>query len=104
MAQRCCFARTKAAGSFTSSSWTTCTRGKITLLTKGGRTRNTGPIWSRDGKYIAFTSTARDGQNGDIWIEDPHDPASARILLQTNEPGWEIGDWSADGKQMLLTL
>jgi dipeptidyl aminopeptidase/acylaminoacyl peptidase len=78
--------------------------GKITLLTKGGRTRNTGPIWSRDGKYIAFASTARDGQNGDIWIEDPHHPASARILLQTSEPGWEISDWSADGKQMLLTL
>ena len=78
--------------------------GKITLLTKGGRTRNTGPIWSRDGKYIAFASTARDGQNGDIWIEDPHNPASARILMQTNDPGWEISDWSADGKQMLLTL
>ncbi len=78
--------------------------GQITLLTKGGRTRNTGPVWSRDGKHIAFASTARDGQNGDIWIEDPHNPASARILLQTNEPGWEISDWSADGKQMLLTL
>jgi dipeptidyl aminopeptidase/acylaminoacyl peptidase len=78
--------------------------GAITLLTKGGRTRNTGPAWSRDGKLIAFASTARDGQNADIWIEDPHNPASARILMQTNEPGWQIGDWSADGKQMLLTL
>ncbi len=78
--------------------------GKITLLTKGGRTRNTGPVWSRDGKYIAFASTARDGQNADIWIQDPHNPASARILFQTSDPGWEIGDWSADGKQMLLTL
>lgn len=78
--------------------------GKITLLTKGGRTRNTSPIWSRDGKNIAFASTARDGQNSDIWIEDPHNPASARVLLQTSEPGWEISDWSADGKQMLLTL
>jgi len=78
--------------------------GKITLVTKGGRTRNTGPVWSRDGKSIAFASTARDGQNADIWIEDPHNPASARILLQTSDPGWEISDWSADGKQMLLTL
>src|ERR1700685_2610760 len=78
--------------------------GAITLLTKGGRTRNTGPVWSRDGKHIAFASTARDGQNSDIWIEDPHNPASARILLQTSEPGWEISDWSGDGKQMLLTL
>lgn len=78
--------------------------GKITLLTKGGRARNTSPIWSRDGKNIAFASTARDGQNSDIWMEDPHNPSSARILLQTNEPGWEISDWSTDAKQMLLTL
>jgi dipeptidyl aminopeptidase/acylaminoacyl peptidase len=78
--------------------------GKITLLTKGGRTRNSSPVWSRDGKSVAFTSTARDGQNADIWIEDPHNPASARTLLQTNEPGWEISDWSADGRQMLLVL
>ncbi|HEX5228079.1 MAG TPA: prolyl oligopeptidase family serine peptidase [Bryobacteraceae bacterium] len=78
--------------------------GQITLLTKGGRTRNTGPVWSRDGKWIAYMSTARDGQNGDVWIQDPHNPASARILMQTAEPGWEISDWSADGKQILLML
>ncbi len=78
--------------------------GKITLLTKGGRSRNTSPLWSRDGKSIAFVSTARDGQNGDVWIEDPHNAASAGILIQTNQPGWQISDWSADGKQMLLTL
>lgn len=78
--------------------------GKITLLTNGGRTRNTSPLWSHNGTSIAFASTARDGQNSDIWIEDPHNPDTARILLQTNEPGWEIDDWSADGKEMLLTL
>jgi dipeptidyl aminopeptidase/acylaminoacyl peptidase len=78
--------------------------GKITLLTKGGRSRSSTPMWSPDGKYIAYVSTARDGQNADVWIEDPHNPASARILMQTNEPGWEISDWSADGKHMLLTL
>jgi dipeptidyl aminopeptidase/acylaminoacyl peptidase len=82
--------------------------GKITLLTKGGRTRNSTPTWSHDGKSIAYVSTARDGQNADVWIQDPHgdprNPASARILLQTNEPGWRISDWSSDGKQMLLVL
>jgi dipeptidyl aminopeptidase/acylaminoacyl peptidase len=78
--------------------------GKITLLTKGGRTRNTSALWSRDGKWIAYVSTARDGQNGDVWIQDPHNPASARILLQSSEPGWQISDWSADGRQMLLML
>jgi len=78
--------------------------GKITLLTAGGRSRNTNPMWSHDGKWIAFVSTARDGQNGDVWIEDPHNPASARILMQNHDPGWEISDWSADGRQMLVAL
>ncbi|MBV9155994.1 MAG: PD40 domain-containing protein, partial [Acidobacteriaceae bacterium] len=78
--------------------------GQITMLTSGGHSRNTTPIWSRDGGKIAYSSTARDGQNADIWIVDPHDPKSARILLQTNEPGWAVSDWSQDGKQMLLAL
>jgi dipeptidyl aminopeptidase/acylaminoacyl peptidase len=78
--------------------------GKITLLTKGGRSRNTGAVWSRDGKQIAYSSTARDGQNADIWVVEPHDPQSAHILVQTNEPGWSVSDWSQDGKQILLTL
>lgn len=78
--------------------------GQITLLTNGGRSRNTGAVWSHDGRAIAYSSTARDGTNADIWIVDPRDPKSARILLQTNEPGWEVSDWSQDGKQMLLIL
>lgn len=78
--------------------------GKVTLLTKGGRSRNTGAVWSRDGKQIAYSSTARDGQNADIWVVDPHDAQSAHILLQTSEPGWSVSDWSQDGKQLLLTL
>ena len=78
--------------------------GKIALLTKGGRTRNSTPIWSPSGGQIAYVSTARDGRDADVWIEDPHNPASARILAQNNEPGWQIDDWSADGGKMLLTL
>jgi dipeptidyl aminopeptidase/acylaminoacyl peptidase len=78
--------------------------GKITRLTKGDRSRNTGAIWSRDGKQIAYSSTARDGQNADICVVDPHDPQSAHILVQTNEPGWSVSDRSQDGKQILLTL
>jgi dipeptidyl aminopeptidase/acylaminoacyl peptidase len=78
--------------------------GNITLLTKGGRSRASSPMWSRNGEQIAYVSTARNGRDADVWIENPHNPASARILLQTSEPGWEISDWSADGKQMLLML
>ncbi len=76
--------------------------GKITLLTDG-RSRNQSATWSPDGTRIAYTSTRRTGQNSDIWLEDPHNPASARPLLAVNESGWEINDWSGDGAHLLLT-
>jgi dipeptidyl aminopeptidase/acylaminoacyl peptidase len=78
--------------------------GKITRLTSGDRSRNTGLVWSRDGKQLAYSSTARNGQDADIWVIDPENPASARTLVQTAEPGWAVNDWSADGKQILATL
>ncbi len=78
--------------------------GKITRLTAGDRSRNTGLVWSRDGKQIAYSSTARNGQDADIWLVKPDDPGSARTLLQTSDPGWAVSDWSEDGKQMLVIL
>jgi len=78
--------------------------GKITRLTEGDRSRNQGPIWSRSGSRLAYTSTKRDGEHSDIWIVDPHDPSSARILFEAKDPGWEISDWSADESKMLMVL
>lgn len=98
------FAKDIGGGEFYQLYLETLHNGNIALLTSGGRSRNTGAMWSRDGRHIAYSSTARDGQNADIWIIDPHDPKSAHILLQTSEPGWFVSDWSPDGKQLLLTL
>ncbi|MBV8820724.1 MAG: PD40 domain-containing protein, partial [Acidobacteriaceae bacterium] len=39
--------------------------GTIRRLTEGDRSRNTGAVWSRDGKWIAYSSTARNGQDAD---------------------------------------
>jgi dipeptidyl aminopeptidase/acylaminoacyl peptidase len=75
--------------------------GRITLVTDG-RSRNSGVHWSYDGKLIAYTSTRRNNRDSDIWIENPHEPQSARMLLQVGESGWSIDDWSHDGAQMLV--
>src|SRR5947207_13669198 len=56
------FSKDTGGGEFSSSTSTTSTKVKITLLTKRGRSRNTGALWSRDGKQITYSSTARDGQ------------------------------------------
>ncbi|MDQ6810103.1 MAG: hypothetical protein M3Z64_11880, partial [Verrucomicrobiota bacterium] len=49
--------------------------GDVTLLTDG-KSRNSGPVWSHDGKTVAYTSTRRTGADTDIYTEAPADPKS----------------------------
>jgi dipeptidyl aminopeptidase/acylaminoacyl peptidase len=75
--------------------------GKITLLTDG-KSRNTGPVWSRDGRQLAYGSTRRNNKDVDIWVMDPDKPDSARMALQTDSGGWQVEDWSPDGAKLLV--
>src|SRR5579864_1755774 len=75
--------------------------GDIKLLTDG-RSRNTGPHWSYQGERIAYGSTKRTGNDVDIWVVNANDPASARMVAAMEGGGWEISDWSPDGKQLLV--
>jgi dipeptidyl aminopeptidase/acylaminoacyl peptidase len=72
--------------------------GALTTLTDG-KSRNGIPVVSRHG-IIAYDSTRRDGKNRDLYIVNPLDPASARIVLQT-EGAWSALDWTQDGKAIL---
>ncbi|MGA8617803.1 MAG: prolyl oligopeptidase family serine peptidase [Candidatus Sulfotelmatobacter sp.] len=76
--------------------------GNVTLLTDG-KSRNTGPRWSYRGDFIAYGSTRRSGSDVDIWVVNATDPTSARMVAQMEGGGWEVSDWSADGKQLLVT-
>ncbi len=73
----------------------------ITLLTDG-KSRNTGPRWSYQGDRIAYGSTKRTGNDVDIWIVNPNDPGSARMVAEMQGGGWGVSDWSPDGKQLLV--
>ena len=76
--------------------------GDITLLTDG-KSRNTGPRWSYQGDRLAYGSTKRTGNDVDIWVVNAADPASAHMVSQMEGGGWEVSDWSPDGKQLLAT-
>jgi len=76
--------------------------GRITLLTDGGRSQNDAPVWSRAGDRIAFGSTARNGGDRDVWVMDPRDPASRRMVMQNTGGGWGVFDWSPDGRTLLV--
>ncbi len=75
--------------------------GNITLLTDG-KSRNTDPHWSYQGDRIAYGSTKRSGDNVDIWVVSPNDPANARMVAQMEGGGWNVEDWSPDGNQLLV--
>jgi dipeptidyl aminopeptidase/acylaminoacyl peptidase len=75
--------------------------GRYTLLTDG-KSRNTAVTWARDGSRIAWASTRRNGRDTDIWVMDPRNPASARLLVEVSGGGWEPVEWSPDGRRLLI--
>jgi dipeptidyl aminopeptidase/acylaminoacyl peptidase len=75
--------------------------GGITLLTDG-KSRNTGWNWSNSGDRAVYNSTRRNGSDTDLYIIDPSDPKSDRVLLQLSGGGWGVADWSPDDRKLLL--
>jgi dipeptidyl aminopeptidase/acylaminoacyl peptidase len=76
--------------------------GRVTLLTDG-KSRNTGPVWSHGGKWIAYGSTRRTGDDVDIYVVDASDPKSDRRVLELAGGGWGVNDWSPDDTRLLVT-
>lgn len=77
-------------------------RGRLTLLTDG-RSRNTGPVFTRDGKRVVYNSTRRNGRDTDFWIMDPRDRSTDRLLAQVEGGGWGVLD-TAPGNDRALVL
>ncbi len=67
--------------------------GRLTLLTDG-KSRNERGAWSNDGSLLGFSSTRRNGVDSDLYIMDPRDPASARMVLESPGGGWAIAGFS----------
>jgi dipeptidyl aminopeptidase/acylaminoacyl peptidase len=74
---------------------------KVTLLTDG-KSRNTSARWADSGKWLAYASTRRNGKDNDIYIVDPADPVSNRLVAQVKGGGWEVADWSPDESTLIV--
>jgi dipeptidyl aminopeptidase/acylaminoacyl peptidase len=66
-----------------------------------GKSRNMNPLWSPDGKLLAWVSNARNGRDFDLYLADPAKPGSERRLAEL-QGSWEPLDWSPDGRRLLL--
>lgn len=75
--------------------------GTVTLLTDG-KSKNTRGVWSTQGDRMAYTSTRRTGQDNDIYLIDPLNPKSDRLLATVEGGGWYPLDWSPDDRQLVL--
>jgi dipeptidyl aminopeptidase/acylaminoacyl peptidase len=75
---------------------------RVTLLTDGKRSQNGGIVWSSKGDRIAYGTTKRNGQDRDIYLLDPLDPASDQKLTENAGGGWGVVDWSPDDSGLLL--
>ncbi len=76
--------------------------GTTTMLTDG-ESRNGGTVWDRAGRQIAYSSTRRNGTSNDVWMMDPEDPASARLVLESPDGSyWTPIDFSPSGSKVLV--
>ncbi len=71
-----------------------------TRLLTDGKSRNESPLWSRDGKQLAFSSTARNGTDTDVWVLDLD--SGERKTVVTAGGAWTATDFSPDGRQLLV--
>ncbi len=74
----------------------------VRMLTTG-QGQNAGLVWSRDGKRVAFHSTARDGVSFDLMIAEPGNTFSTpRLVFNGFQKSWSVEDWSPDDSKLLI--
>lgn len=69
--------------------------GRLTLLTDG-KSRNNLNAWSRDGRWLGYSSTRRNGQDTDLYVMDPRNPSSSRMVAEVKGGGWGIAGFMPD--------
>jgi len=95
------FGKDKGGDEFSQLFWFDLKTRNVSLLTDGRRTQNGGALFSRDGARLAYSSTARNGTDTDIWVRDVA-TGTARPLV-TAGGSWSAQDFSPDGKRLLVT-
>jgi dipeptidyl aminopeptidase/acylaminoacyl peptidase len=73
---------------------------ETTLLTDGKRSRNEQPLWSHDGAQLAWSSTARNGTDTDVWVRDMRSGEARAVVIEGG--AWFASDFSPDGKRLLV--
>ncbi len=78
----------------------TLSEGQLNLLTDG-KSRNEMGVWSDDGSLLSYSSTRRNGTDSDLYVIDPRNPASNRMVAQVQGGGWAITSISPDNRSAI---
>ncbi len=76
---------------------------KATVLLTDGKSKNKYPAFSHSGKLLAYSSNRRDGQDMDIYVMNPLDPSSTRMLAKVEGEDWAVFAWSPDDTKVILS-
>ena len=90
--------RKDTGGAETHQLWRAVRTGDPVLLTDG-TSRNGIPAWSTSGR-LAYDSNRRNGKDRDLYVVDPADPATSKLLMEVTG-SWFAADWSADERSVL---
>jgi dipeptidyl aminopeptidase/acylaminoacyl peptidase len=73
----------------------------VQQLTKG-KFLHGSPVWSNDGKRVAFYGTERDGISYDVYVTDIGSTNAPRLVAGGQQDSWYPLDWSPDDRKLLL--
>ncbi|HEU5442531.1 MAG TPA: prolyl oligopeptidase family serine peptidase, partial [Steroidobacteraceae bacterium] len=75
--------------------------GAARQLTQGNYLHGS-PVWSHDGKRVAFYGTDRTGVNDDIYVIDIPAGTRPQLAIAGSSGSWRPLDWSQDDRKLLL--
>jgi dipeptidyl aminopeptidase/acylaminoacyl peptidase len=96
------FTKDRGGDEFSQIYRTDVATGTTTMISDGGRSQNSLGPWSHAGDRMALASTRRNGVDRDIYVMDPRDPSSTRLLLELKGGGWAPLDWSPNDRQLAV--
>lgn len=95
------FGMDKGGGEFYQFYWLDLETGKSSLVTDGGKSRNSSPVWTDDGSKLAFVSTKRNGTDYDVYTMDGSDPKTVRMVKEM-QGAWFVQDWAQKDGLILI--
>src|SRR5262245_19059951 len=75
------------------------TTGELSLVTDAKMRYS--PVWSKQGKWLAYDSLERNGKDRDLYVIQPSDPGTKRRLADFTG-AYSPHDWSPDGTALLV--